>query len=101
MLKNFRTFQLALSFYRETKKLSLRGEIKDQLERASLSILLNLAEGSGKESKKDRRRFYSMAFCSIREVQAIMLILENEKLTQEIDQIAASCYKLLHCTPLS
>ena len=95
MLKNFRTFNLALGFYRETKKLKLKGEIRDQLERASLSIVLNLAEGSGKESRKDRKRFYSMAFCSIREVQALALILENQELSQKIDSIAAHCHCLL------
>ena len=95
MLKNFKTFQMALSFYRKTKSLNLKGEIKDQLERASLSIMLNLAEGSGKESLKDRRRFYSISFCSIREVQAIMLIIDNEALIKEIDLIAAACFKLV------
>ena len=86
---------MALSFYKKTKNLNLKGEIKDQLERASLSVVLNLAEGSGKESLKDRRRFYSMAFCSIREVQAIVLILDNEALIKELDLIAASCFKLV------
>ena len=94
-LQNFRAFQLAKGLYQETKKLKLRGELKDQLDRASLSILLNLAEGSGKESRKDRRRFYSMAFGSVREVQAICLILGDERLAKCIDQVAAHTYKLL------
>jgi hypothetical protein len=32
-----------------------------------------------------------MAFCSVREVQAITLILKNQELTQQIDKIAAAC----------
>ncbi len=32
--------------------------VKDQLSRASFSIVLNLAEGSGRFSKPDRRHFF-------------------------------------------
>jgi len=32
---------------------------KDQLGRASLSIMLNIAEGSAKFSNKDRKNFYT------------------------------------------
>jgi len=94
-MQNFRTYQLAKVLYLETRKLRLRGAVRDQLERAALSIATNLAEGSGKIGEKDRRRFYSMAFCSVREVQAITLILENQELGQQIDKIAASCHCLL------
>lgn len=37
------------------------GDIKDQLDRASTSIALNLDEGNGKYSKKDRCRFFDIA----------------------------------------
>ena len=37
------------------------GEIKDQLDRASSSIALNIAEGNGKYSPKDRCRFFDIA----------------------------------------
>ena len=94
-LQNFRAFQLAHQFHREAKKRNLRGELRDQLERAALSVMLNLAEGSGKESAKDRRRFYSMAFGSVREIQAICLIIEDEALAKSIDQVAAHVYKLV------
>src|SRR6186713_1332045 len=35
-----------------------RGHLADQLTRASTSIVLNLAEGAGKVSKADKRRYY-------------------------------------------
>jgi hypothetical protein len=35
------------------------GDVKDQLDRASTSIPLNIAEGNGKYSLKDRCRFSS------------------------------------------
>ena len=37
------------------------GDIKDQLDRASNSIPLNIAEGNGKYSPKDRCRFFDIA----------------------------------------
>ena len=35
-----------------------RGHLADQLSRASTSIVLNIAEGAGKFSKGDKRRYY-------------------------------------------
>jgi four helix bundle protein len=37
------------------------GDVKDQLDRASNSIVLNIAEGNGKYSQKDRCRFLDSA----------------------------------------
>ena len=44
MLKNFRTLDLAVAFYRQVTGLKLPHHLKDQLLRASSSIALNLAE---------------------------------------------------------
>ena len=38
-----------------------RGHLADQLTRASTSIVLNIAEGSGKFSRPDKRRYYLSA----------------------------------------
>ena len=62
MLKNFRTYQMARSFYFNCRGLKMKGHCKDQFDRALLSIVLNLAEGSGKLTAKDKRRFYAIAF---------------------------------------
>ena len=37
------------------------GEVRDQLDRASSSIPLNIAEGNGKYTPKDRCRFFDIA----------------------------------------
>ncbi len=54
--------------------------MKDQLGRASLSIQLNIAEGSGKFAKKDRRNFFVTARSSDLECDSLIefLIEENE-----------------------
>ncbi|HYQ14732.1 MAG TPA: four helix bundle protein [Polyangiaceae bacterium] len=49
-----------------------RGHLADQLTRASLSIVLNLAEGAGKHGKLDKRRFYLTARGSASESAAIL-----------------------------
>ena len=46
-MQKFKTYQLALKFYRNSQKLHLSSPHKDQFRKASLSIVLNLAEGSG------------------------------------------------------
>jgi four helix bundle protein len=97
MIQNFRTYELAVSFYRRLPAIEAPAHLKDQLLRAGSSIILNLAEGSAKPTKRDQRRFYAMAFGSIREVQAIADILNlNADLTNQLDHLAACTYKLVY-----
>jgi len=51
------------------------GEVKDQLDRASTSIALNIAEGNGKYAPKDRCRFFDTAHGSALECAAALDIL--------------------------
>jgi four helix bundle protein len=46
--------------------------LADQVRRASLSVVLNIAEGSGKTTALDQRRFYAMARGSAMECGAIV-----------------------------
>jgi four helix bundle protein len=96
-MKNFRTYQLAVEFYRQIAKLRIRGPLRDQLRRASSSIVLNLAEGSGRSGKRDQRRFYSIAFGSLRECQAIMdlELSGNSEVADLADVLAAHLYCLI------
>src|SRR3954470_8118817 len=94
-MQKFRTYQLALTLHRACSGLRVAGELRDQLHRASLSVVLNLAEGSGKLSVADRRRFFSMAFGSLREVQACLEIVDNNDLVQLASATAGHLYKLV------
>ena len=48
------------------------GSFADQLRRASLSVPLNIAEGSGKTTPPDQRRFHAIARGSAMECGAIV-----------------------------
>jgi four helix bundle protein len=50
-------------------------ELRDQLERASISIVLNIAEGCGRTSPADKARFYAMARGSATESAAVLDVL--------------------------
>jgi four helix bundle protein len=49
--------------------------LRDQLDRASVSIVLNIAEGAGRVSPADKGRFYAMARGSATECAAVIDLL--------------------------
>jgi four helix bundle protein len=53
--------------------------LKDQLKRASISIVINIAEGSGKFSKADKRNFYTIARGSVYECVSLFEIIKDEE----------------------
>jgi four helix bundle protein len=57
--------------------------LQDQLERASLSAVLCVAEGAGRRSLKDKRRFYAMARGSAMETAAAIDVLRARHLAPE------------------
>jgi len=60
------------------------GEVKDQLDRDSSSIALNIAEGNGKYAPKDRCRFFDIAHGSTLECAAgLDVLVAKGKLTPE------------------
>ena len=61
---------------------------KDQLDRASTSVPLNIAEGNGKFSMKDRSRFLQMALGSALECAACLDVLVARKVLRNDDVLA-------------
>ena len=61
--------------------ITAKAAAKDQLDRASTSIPLNIAEGNGKFSTKDRARFLEIARGSALECAACLDVLVARKLT--------------------
>jgi len=88
---------LAVEFYREIRAIKFSRHEQEQCQRAALSIALNLAEGRGKMTRKDQVKFFSIAFGSVRECQAILILndLQNSKYWTSLDKVAASLYKLI------
>jgi four helix bundle protein len=96
MLKNFVAFQQAKKLYQLCKQLRLPEMLRDQLMRASASIALNLAEGSGKRTPQDQRRFYGIALGSVRECEAILELetVEHLEIRKLLDSLGAMTYAL-------
>jgi len=63
--------------------------LHDQMERASLSAVLLIAEGAGRRSRKDKRRFYAMARGSACECAAAIDVLRTRRLAHEAACAAA------------
>jgi four helix bundle protein len=61
--------------------------VKDQLGRASYSVVLNIAEGSAKQTKPDRKNFFIISRGSVFECVAILDMLHHENLINEDDFI--------------
>ena len=101
-MKDFRCYQLALCLYRKLMEIRPPRHLKDQLERAAASICLNLAEGYGRRSFQDKRRFYQTSLGSLREVQSILDLLsanENAQLRQLAHELGGGLYRLCQWTP--
>jgi four helix bundle protein len=52
--------------------------LRDQLYRASVSMVINIAEGTGKLSKNDRKNFYVISRGSVFECASILELLCDE-----------------------
>lgn len=96
-MQDFRTFHLATRFYRQVKSVPISGQLRDQLLRAASSACLNLAEGNGRRTSKDRARFFQIALGSLRECQAVLTIegLDSGDVWVSLDHAAAATFKLI------
>ena len=94
-------YQKAKAFCIMVSKLLSLGKFdkttKDQLRRASFSIMLNIAEGSSRFSNKDRKNFMIIARGSAFESAAIMEYLFDvfDDFTDELEQILKMLFSLI------
>ena len=97
MLNSFRSYQLAVEFYRLAERQRAPHHLRNQLLRAASSIVLNLSEGSAKKSSADRSRFYEYSLGSVRECEAIAALLGNSanQLTEPLDKLARHIFNLV------
>jgi four helix bundle protein len=99
MMTNLRTYRMAVDFFKAGRGVNFPGYLKDQWLRASSSIVLNIAEGYGKPTRKDRSKFFSIALGSLRECQAVLDLSDaGNHLRDRADALGGSLYKLIKAT---
>lgn len=96
MLKDFRTYRLAVEFYARVSALRVPPHLKNQFLRAASSVALNLAEAYGRQTPADRRRHFVIALGSLRECQAALDLIGGPKgpLADMADHLGGCLYKL-------
>ncbi len=88
--RKFRVYREAIEFHRFVVKITKSFPIdfdylRKQLRRASLSVILNIAEGSAKNSDKDFRRYIGNSLGSLNEAMAGCEVALVEELISKND----------------
>ena len=78
---------VALQFQALATVLASRADavVRDQLRRAGLSCVLNIAEGAGQRSRPQKRRFYAIARGSAMECAAVLDVLRSSSLASSAE----------------
>jgi four helix bundle protein len=80
-------YQVSLTFNERVGELlpslEAKAAAKDQLDRAATTIPLNIAEGNGKFSRRDRARYFDIARGSALEAAASLDVLVSRKLMDQ------------------
>ena len=98
--ERYQVYQGALEFHGAAmSRVPRRGfrHIRDPLERSSLGSVLCIAEGAGRTSAKDKRRFYAMARGSATESAAVIdiLLVRGVASAQDCQQARALAIRLV------
>jgi four helix bundle protein len=92
-------YKLAKEFRKDIKNIIKETKpdriIADQLNRASLSIALNIAEGYGRFHKADKKHFYVTSRASVNECIACLDIIYDSNIPKDLLQKAESIAKML------
>ena len=100
-------YELVLDFYKITEKFpeSEKNNIISQIKRASVSIPLNIAEGSTRSTSRAYSQFLNYSYGSSREVEVLLLLCrdlnyitqeEFKLLFEEIDKLSKKLYKFIN-----
>ena len=96
MYSKLRTLNLAVEFYEKASHLKLKGAMRNQYDRALLSIVLNISEGSSKPSAKERRKYYFISYGSMNEVKTLLHLAKIHQFNEDLDSLGAHLWKLAH-----
>ncbi|MCM2257174.1 MAG: four helix bundle protein [Vicinamibacteria bacterium] len=78
-------YTVGREFRRVAMMLEVRGGgLRDQLDRASASVLLNCAEAVGRSGRRDQARLFAIARGSAYECLAILDLLEGDQGQSEV-----------------
>jgi four helix bundle protein len=95
-------YQVALELHTQCAVLVAMANrvVRDQLERASLSVVLNTAEAGGRHSRREKARYYAIARGSATEVAALLDVLERRHLgspaaIRSARRLAVRCVQML------
>ena len=100
-LGRFTLYRKALECAELVLDLPVTGNLRDQMQRAMRSVVLNIAEGAGERASTAQRRYYSIARGSVSEVAAAIDLYRIEGgqsttvnqivgLVREVDAILAT-----------
>ena len=67
-----------------------KSSLRNQLERAAIFVPLNIAEGAGEYSRRDKRRFYRIARRSATECAAILHVISVLDLVADSSKIPST-----------
>ncbi len=95
-MAEFRARRLAEDFYSLGKDAPLPAHLKNQFLRSASSVALNLVEGNGKSSLKDRLRIFEIARGSFLESMTILRLekITDKPLLEVADRLGANLYNL-------
>jgi len=86
-------FRVAVEFQVLASQVAAKApaSLRDQFERASVSIVLNIGEGAGRRGRADKRRFYGIARGSAMECGAVLALLAARQLGEPQQLHEAKC----------
>lgn len=96
--ENLDAWKVSLELFRKivawTERLRSRNQLflSVQIRRAALSIISNIAEGTGREGVRESKQFFNIAKGSVYEVVSIAHVLRQENLLSAEEY--AECYRL-------